>query len=210
MRNKFERLDDERKSQIINVALKEFAAKGYEEASTNIIAKESGLSKSLLFHYIESKRELFVYLYDYALTKILDDFFGSIDLSQKDMLQRCHQIALVKIEVLHKNPALFDFYKMAIDTTSEEVASVLEKLSKNYRTIGLDRLFDGIDVSLLRSDIDPQKAVNLCIWFLNGLADQLQQRVSGFRKDEIDYDALMDESNEYFEIMRKCFYKEGM
>lgn len=208
MEEKFERLDDKRKSQIINAALSEFAVKGYEEASTNIIAKEAGLSKSLLFHYVGSKRELFVYLYDYTLTKILNDFFGSIDFKQKDMLQRCYQIALVKIEVLHKNPALFDFYKIAIDTTSEEVISDLEKRSKNYRAIGFDKLFCGIDSSLFRSDIDPQKAINLCIWCLNGLADNLQQRVSNLRMDEIDYDALMIESNQYFEIMRKCFYKE--
>ena len=208
MNEKFERLDDKRKSQIINAALKEFAVKGYKEASTNIIAKEAGLSKSLLFHYVGSKQKLFIYLYDHALEKILDDFFGSIDLNQKDMLQRCHQIALVKIEVLHKNPALFDFYKVAIDTRSEEIVSALEKLSKNYRTIGLDRLFDDIDISLFRSDIDPQKAISLCIWFLNGLADQLQKRVSNLRMNEIDYDTLMEESNEYFEIMRKCFYKE--
>ncbi len=209
MKEKFERLDDERKSQIINAALKEFAVKGYEDASTNIIAKEAGLSKSLLFHYVGSKRELFVFLYDYALEKILDDFFGSINLNQKDMLQRCHQIAFVKIEVMHKNPALFDFYKKAIDTTSEEVIADLEKRSKNYRTVSFDKLFDGVDTSLFRSDIDPQKAVNICMLVLDGLADQLQHRVSNLRMDEIDYNALIAESDEYFEIMRKCFYKEG-
>jgi AcrR family transcriptional regulator len=208
MNEKFERLDDERKTQIINAALKEFSIKGYDEASTNIIAKESGFSKGLLFHYVGSKRELFLYLYDYALTKILDDFFGLLDLNQKDMLERCHQIAFVKIEVLHKNPALFDFFKTAIDTVSEEVAFDLEKQSKTYRTVSFDKLFDGVDTSLFRSDIDPQKAINLCVWFLNGLADTLQQRVSNLRMDEIDYDALMVESDQYFEIMKKCFYRE--
>jgi AcrR family transcriptional regulator len=210
MYENFERLDGERKLQIVNAALKEFSVKGYDEASTNIIAKEAGLSKGLLFHYVVSKRELFLYLYDYAMTKILDDFFGSLDLTQKDMLERCHQIAFVKIEVLHKNPALFDFFKTAIDTTSEEVAPDLEKKSKKYRVISFDKLFDGVDTSLFRSDIDPKKAINLCVWFLNGLADSLQHRVNNLRMDEIDYDALTAESNQYFEIMKKCFYKEGI
>ena len=67
MNTKFERLEEPRKTQLINAALKEFAAKGYDDASTNIIAKESGLSKSLLFHYVNSKRELFLLLYDYAI-----------------------------------------------------------------------------------------------------------------------------------------------
>lgn len=208
MNEKFDRLDDDRKLQIMNAALKEFAIKGYEEASTNIIAKESGISKSLLFHYVGSKRELFLYLYDYATTKILNDFFGSIDLTQKDLLARCQQIAFVKIEVLHKNPALFDFFKTAIDTTSEEIKAGLDKLSKQFRAVSFDKLFDGVDTSLFRADIDPQKAISLCTWFLNGCADALQQKVNNLRMEEIDYDAITEESNEYFEIMRKCFYRE--
>lgn len=208
MEEKFDRLDEERKTKIINAALKEFSINGYDNASTNIIAKNSGLSKSLLFHYVGSKRELFLYLYHYAITKILDDFFGSIDLSQKDMLERCRQIAFVKLDVLHKNPALFDFFKTAIDTTSEEIALDLEQSNKKYRSVSFDKLFAGIDTSLFRPDIDHQKAISLCIWFLNGLADTLQQRVNNLRMDEIDYDALISESNQYFEIMRKIFYKE--
>ena len=209
MNERFIHLDEERKSKVINAALREFSVNGYDNASTNVIAKQSGLSKSLLFHYVGSKRELFLYLYDYAITKILDDFFGSIDLGERDMLERCRQIAFVKLDVLHRNPALFDFFKIAIDTTSEEVALDLGQNNQRYRSISFDKLFDGIDTSVFRSDIDPQKAICLCIWFLNGLADTLQQRVSNLRMDEIDYDSLINESNQYFEIMRKAFYKEG-
>lgn len=103
---------------------------------------------------------------------------------------------------------MFDFFKRAIDTTSEEVISDWGKRSKNYRTVSFDKQFDGVDTSLFRSDIDPQKNVHICMSVLDGLANNLKQRVSNLRMDEIDYDALMDKSNEYFEIMRKYFYKE--
>lgn len=208
MNTKFERLEEPRKTQLINAALREFSIKGYDEASTNIIAKESGLSKSLLFHYVGSKRELFLLLYDYAITTILSDFFDAIDLAQKDMLKRCQQIAFVKIDLLHKSPALFDFYKTAIDTTSDDVAPELEKRNKGLRSISFDKLFTGIDKSLFRDDIDPDKVIDLIIWILNGLADSLQKKVNNLRMKEIDYEALIEESNAYFSTMRKCFYKE--
>ncbi len=95
-----EKLDMERKSAIINSALAEFSTKGYEEASTIIIAKNSGISKGLMFHYVNSKKDLFLYLYDYTLKIILTDFFGSINLNEKDMIERCRKIAFVKIELL--------------------------------------------------------------------------------------------------------------
>lgn len=64
--------------------LNEFATKGYEEASTIIIAKNAGISKGLMFHYVNSKKDLFLYLYDYTIEIILDDFFGSISQKRLD------------------------------------------------------------------------------------------------------------------------------
>lgn len=208
MNTKFERLEEPRKTQLINAALREFSIKGYDEASTNIIAKESGLSKSLLFHYVGSKRELFLLLYDHTITTILNDFFDAIDLTQKDMLKRCQQIAFVKIDLLHKFPALFDFFKVAVDTTSDDVKPELDKRNKDIRHISFDKLFTGIDKSLFRDDIDPDKAVDLIIWVLNGLAEALQQKVNHLRMEQIDYEALIEESNAYFSTVKKCFYKE--
>jgi TetR/AcrR family transcriptional regulator len=207
MRDKLEKMEQERKEKLVNAALKEFAVKGYDEASTNIIAKEAGLSKSLLFHYVGSKRELFLLLYEIAIKTIMDDFFGSIDLQQKDMIERCQQIAFVKMEVLHKYPQLFDFFKTAIDATSEEVKPDLEKRNKGLRSIGFENLFDGVDKSLFRDDIEPDRAVKMVTWFMNGFADEIQAKVSNLRMDEINFEALTENSNAFFALLKKILYK---
>lgn len=46
---KFINLEAEKRERIINAALKEFAQKGYDKASTNEIIKEAGISKGSLF-----------------------------------------------------------------------------------------------------------------------------------------------------------------
>ncbi len=48
-----------RRDTILNTALKEFSSQGYDKASTNVIAKEAGISKALMLHYVDSKKELF-------------------------------------------------------------------------------------------------------------------------------------------------------
>ena len=45
MYSKFLNLDKEKQDRIINAALKEFALKGYDNASTNEIVKSSEISK---------------------------------------------------------------------------------------------------------------------------------------------------------------------
>lgn len=46
----------QKRDAILNAALKEFSSQGYDKASTNIIAKEAGISKALMFHYVSSKQ----------------------------------------------------------------------------------------------------------------------------------------------------------
>lgn len=53
-------LESGRRDAILNAALNEFATKGFDEASTNTIAKESGISKGLMLHYVKQFRYYFI------------------------------------------------------------------------------------------------------------------------------------------------------
>lgn len=60
MATKLLNLETERRDSILNAALKEFVLQGYDNASTNVIAKEAAISKALMFHYVSSKQEFFL------------------------------------------------------------------------------------------------------------------------------------------------------
>ena len=66
MNEKFYALSVEKQSQILNAAYKVFATNQYKKAPTSEIAAEAGISKSLLFHYFHNKRELYLFLWNYA------------------------------------------------------------------------------------------------------------------------------------------------
>ncbi|MCL1981800.1 MAG: TetR/AcrR family transcriptional regulator, partial [Clostridiales bacterium] len=76
MLTKIELLEPQRRDVLLNAALKEFVTKGYDEASTNIIAKEAGISKGLMFHYVNSKKDLFFFVYDYFTDMMDREYFG--------------------------------------------------------------------------------------------------------------------------------------
>jgi TetR/AcrR family transcriptional regulator len=64
---KFENVESEKQRIILNAALKEFADKGYEQASTNQIVKDAGIGKGMLFYYFTTKKKLYAYLVDYCI-----------------------------------------------------------------------------------------------------------------------------------------------
>lgn len=53
---------NEKKADILQAALNEFAEHSFEEASVNEIIKTSGTSKGTFYHYFEDKADLYVHL----------------------------------------------------------------------------------------------------------------------------------------------------
>jgi AcrR family transcriptional regulator len=52
----------ERRRQLLDVALVQFAAKGYHDTSMNDVAEAAGVTKPVLYQHFASKRELFLEL----------------------------------------------------------------------------------------------------------------------------------------------------
>src|SRR5690554_6590460 len=125
MFSKFLSLDPDRRNALFNAALREFASKGFDDASNNVIAKESGISKPLMFHYVKNKRDFFLFLYDYCMEVLEKEYFNRIDLQEKDIFERLRQTYLLKIQVLQKHPWIFDFVKVAVFTDSLAVRDEL-------------------------------------------------------------------------------------
>nr|WP_276580163.1 TetR family transcriptional regulator [Lacticaseibacillus parakribbianus] len=54
----------------MTAAMHEFARAGYRDAKTDVIAKEAGVSKGLVFHYFQSKANLYVAAVRWTLQRI--------------------------------------------------------------------------------------------------------------------------------------------
>ncbi|NLY66388.1 MAG: TetR/AcrR family transcriptional regulator, partial [Tissierellia bacterium] len=54
----------EKREELINIAMKEFGEKGYENASLNNILKETGISKGTFYYHYKNKEDLYMHLLD--------------------------------------------------------------------------------------------------------------------------------------------------
>ena len=63
---------DERRKQLLDLALELFGNRPYDEISIDEIAKEAGISKGLLYHYFPSKRAFFVAAVEAAAERLLE------------------------------------------------------------------------------------------------------------------------------------------
>ena len=200
-------LEDEKRERIINAAIKEFALKGYQNASTNEIVKEAGISKGLLFHYFSNKKTLYLFLYEYCMDILLNEVFSKIDLRHEDIFQRLRRSAVVKFGIYKRFPQI---YKFALSVVQEENPEVRQEISDRVKTLkdsGYLKFFDDIDTSKFREDIDTSKAINLIIWSMDGFANNLLAKLNVLNLNEETVEKWITEWDKYSNILEKCFYK---
>jgi len=64
----------ERRGEIIEIAIEHFALKGYNGTSTDVVAREAGISQPYLFRLFHTKRELFLACHDVMHGRIAETF----------------------------------------------------------------------------------------------------------------------------------------
>lgn len=203
---KFNTLEQEKRERIINAALKEFARNGFEKASTNEIIKEADISKGSLFNYFNSKKELYLFIFDYVI-EVINKIYEEVDWCETDIFRRMKEIGLIKLKIMRKYPHVFNFLKTATHEDAAEVKPEIDKIGKNLINSGIELGRKNIDLTKFREDIDVEKTMNIIIWTILSFAEQQRDKVDTFENVS---EKELKEWDDYFDIMKRCFYKKGV
>lgn len=212
---KYLKIDPNRREAIVNAALKEFAAQGYEKASTNVIAREAGISKPLLFHYVNSKKDLFLYLCDYCLAAVkkqVEKFLQSIK-TERDIFNRLRQIVRARIEMYKDIPHIYNFTRVAFLTKSEQLGDQLAGKTEEYNRIGLNEnemFLTGIDRSRFKEGVDVKRALRIIAWAGEGFAREIHKELTkkkGLPGRSFNSNKYLTEFDAYLAVLKKSFYR---
>ena len=197
-------IEREKRNNIINSAMKEFSKNSFQNASTNVIAKEAGISKGLLFHYFGTKERLYKFLEFFSIKVVTDEIVNKMDWNQQDIFLRLKEISLIKFKLLEEYPYLTDFsFVVFQDKTADEIMQIepgfpLELYSKIYTL--------NIDFTLFKDNIDQKKAIDIVRWTIEKYGDDFRGRVKT-ESIEFDYKQIEKEIYSYIDMLKKCFYK---
>lgn len=201
MIQRFEQLDEEKKKRIINAALKEFATNGFNKASTNIIVKEAGISKGLIFHYFESKVNLYVYLFDYCSQLISKELDGTVDFENGDILERIQDIIAKKMYLIQKYPNIFEFIKNSYCDSSIPIKEMaLKKQERASKDVQLNFLTN-IDYAYFKEGLDMEKTIVTIYSTIENIS------MSAIKKKNTTVEELIKQLDDYIHYFKLLFYK---
>ena len=199
----FHALDAEKQQRIIHAAMEEFAEQGYERASTNAIVKAAGIGKGMLFYYFGSKEELYDFLCEYAM-EAPSAFLQGLHFTDGDFLQRYQHLAQYKQEILLGEPLLMRFFESLYraNAHAEKFSERLTQLRQGMH----NKLYEGLDYSLLRDDLAPEAAVEYMKWLLERYELDLTEKIKAGETEA----AAPEQWENYYAFLadlRKLFYK---
>ena len=73
-KEQFVEIRENRKEQIMQVALELFASEGYAHCSISKLAESAGISKGLMYNYFESKEQLLAAILDKGMQEFIQFF----------------------------------------------------------------------------------------------------------------------------------------
>lgn len=201
MNEKFFDLKKEKQDRMINAALKVFALKGYEHASTDDIVKEASISKGLLFHYFISKLGLYTFIYDYSVKYVMLELSTGVDKNETDYFKLCKQVKQAQVQVMNTYPYMVHFLN---ESRKEDVSEALigTEEKRSVLPAWFAQLLKKVDTDKLRNGVDIEKLSATIDYTLDGLLAEK------FLKKEFQPEQYAREVSAYLEMFRAMAYQE--
>ncbi|HOO28938.1 MAG TPA: TetR/AcrR family transcriptional regulator [Lachnospiraceae bacterium] len=201
MNAKFFDVKKEKQDAIINAALKVFAENGYRKASTDVIVKQAGISKGLLFHYFISKQGLYEFIYDYSVRYMKLELTQSVKKEEKDFFEVLKQIEQAKTRVMKNYSYMQQFLNnVKFETHPDALAAIGD--SKDVMTVTYNSIYKQADMTRFHDHVDVSRVIQMITWMSEGF---IRDR---FREPEPDLDEMSTEFGKYLAMLKAHFYRE--
>lgn len=211
MNDAFEKLDKEKQENIIQAALKIFADKGFEDASTNKIVEAAGISKGTLFYYFKNKRTLYYYLIDYTLEIIKQEYMDRIDHMTTDFIERMSNNSKIKYQYFQKHPEVNAFLATVLYSELSTLSVDYQEKFTSFIEYAKNKISDNqtIQEELFKEEHKPKEASRIIKLSIEGYFGELTATFKQHPLKEVDLDKLWDDFDEFLESLREVFYKNN-
>lgn len=132
MNDKFYSLPEEKQMRIINGGFHVFSQNSYKKSPMQEIADSAGISKSLLFHYFQNKKELYLFLWERACMITMEYLTKYGCYEPTDLFEMMERGMRAKVEIMRRYPNIAAFTIKAFYERDKEICGEIQKSYQKY------------------------------------------------------------------------------
>ena len=182
----FFNLSPEKRGNITELALEEFAINDYRSASLSRIVEKAGIAKGSMYQYFENKKDLYLYLIKLSAEtkfKTIDEQIGHLS---EDFFERYKLITFYGARFDFSQPRYANIlYHATYEATDPHIVDISRELKNDSYQYIRATVRDGLAKGQLRTDISEDFLVFALYHLTISLRDYLSQQFNFSFKDAV-------------------------
>lgn len=185
----------------MEACLREFAAYGYDLASTNRITQACGISKGVLFKYFGDKEGLFLWLCEENIRLYTQDMQTG---PYPDIFACVIDFTRQKLRWLRDRPLYYQLSMRIFKEPLHPVYAKTQAFTAAVRQKQLEVIQSLLPISGLKPSVTDEQALAMMFWVAQGLQDQYLDRYPDSLRADFDvfYENIAQQMEQYFDLIR--------
>ena len=193
MNPKFYALPQKKQRAILNAGFHVFSQNTYKKSPMSEIAEAAGISKALLFHYFQNKKELYLFLWDTCAKITVEEMTRSGAYEQTDLFGSMDSGMQAKLRLIRQYPDIGAFAVRAFYEKDPEVSADIQISMGQYLNAHAAKKLAKLDPEDFIPGIDLQMMYKEMYWASEGcLWEYIQRGVMDINAMEQNFRALLD------------------
>lgn len=179
----------EKRTRILDAALKIFATRGFYNAKVSEVAKEAGVADGTIYLYFESKDALLIALFEDRMQRLIGRANDEISRTEGNVLDKIRQAIALHLSLVLEDPDLAEFITVELRQSGKFVKEYDNPKFTEYLRIFRDLVISGQEEGLIRRTVDARLVVRAIF----GALDELLLTLSlTHRNRSVDLNATVD------------------
>src|SRR5699024_6675669 len=116
-------------------------------------------------------------------------------------------VGFQKLRIQQRYPQVFDFLASVIQEEATSVQPFIQQKVNPIYEEGIAKLYQNIDYTKFRQEIDVDKAIDILTWTMSGLGEKGLQELETSGTLQAFGEYYLREWNQYAELLKQSFYK---
>ena len=201
MNRKFFSLPQEKQQLILNAGFHVFSRNSYRKSPMSEIADAAGISKSLLFHYFNNKKELYLFLWNTCAKITIEEMERSGAYDETDLFGSMESGMDAKLRLMRKYPDIGTFAVRAFYEKDPEVSADVRESMGQYIAVHARRKLQKLDPDDFIPGIDLEMMYREMYWASEGCLWEYIQR------GEMDVEAMEDDFGKLIDFWKSVYLR---
>lgn len=162
----------ETRQRIVDVARDRFATLGYATTSNKDIAHAAGITTGAIYHYFESKRDLYMAVFDEVEELVFSRFHAAIEQHDGGFLDKLEVVLAESVAINRDDPSVAAFF-VAVPVEAqrnEELRGLEQRQGIDAARFFGELVQEGYDRGEIASDVAPAQVTSALMAVTSGLA----------------------------------------